>query len=89
MSYVRYENTFRALQECFAALTNEDDDLSSSEEKYRESLESLCLDFVEANIERKKTKNLELKTIGEEITESYQNGYNQGYQNGLADGKII
>ena len=54
MSYVKYENTFRALEECFLALTEGDDDVSESEEKYRELLENLCSDFVEANIQRKK-----------------------------------
>lgn len=87
MSYVKYENTFHALEECYAALNEGDDDISSSEEKYRELLENLCLDFVEANTERKKIKDSKLKTIDEKITENYQNGYNQGYQDGLVDGK--
>lgn len=59
MSYVKYENTFRALEECFLDLIKGDDDVSKSEEKYRELLENLCSDFAEANIQRK--KNLEVK----------------------------
>ena len=59
MSYVKYENTFHALEECFEALIEGDDDVSESEERYRELLENLCSDFSEANIQRK--KNLKVK----------------------------
>jgi hypothetical protein len=40
MSYVRFENTLRDLQDCFDHLY--DDDLSPSEEKYRKFLIEIC-----------------------------------------------
>lgn len=46
MSYCRYENTFRALQECLE--TNQDEnELSKSEKMYRDRLIILMKDFVE------------------------------------------
>jgi len=43
MSYCRFENTYRDLANCY---TNMDDDLSSSEFKYREKLIEMCKDIV-------------------------------------------
>ena len=41
MGYVRFENTYRDLQDCNVHLW--DDDLSESEEKYRQWLIELCV----------------------------------------------
>ena len=47
MSYVRYENTYKALEECLNALKNEGDyDISDSEKEFREDLKTLCQDFI-------------------------------------------
>ena len=44
MSYCRFENTYRALQDCYY---NIDEDLSESEHMYREQLVDLCKRVVE------------------------------------------
>lgn len=43
MSYCRFENTFKDLQDCYM---NMDDANSTSEQKYRDSLIQLCKDIV-------------------------------------------
>ena len=48
MSYCRFENTYRALQECFEAL-DEGNTLSESEAKYCKRLFRDTLDFCRAN----------------------------------------
>ena len=46
MSYVRFENTYQDLQDCFEALCNESfDELSESEKKYAIKLVRLCRDI--------------------------------------------
>jgi hypothetical protein len=50
MSYCRFENTYKDLDDCFDHLT--DDDLSESEREYRSQLIDLCqriVDEAEAN----------------------------------------
>jgi hypothetical protein len=47
MSYCRFENTFRDLQDCAENL--DDGDLSESETKYRRLLIELCKDIVDAS----------------------------------------
>lgn len=42
MSYVRFENTFRDLEDC---LNHMDDDLSESEQEYRQRLINLCFEI--------------------------------------------
>jgi hypothetical protein len=43
MSYCRFENTYRDLQDCYHNIVN---DLSEREHKYREQLFNLCMEFV-------------------------------------------
>ena len=45
MGYVRFENTYRDLQDCFDYLWN--DNLSESEEKHRKRLIKLCQDIAD------------------------------------------
>lgn len=47
MSYCRFENTFKDLQDCYEAMKDKDfTDLSESEQKYRNYLVKLCDDIV-------------------------------------------
>jgi len=45
MSYCRFENTYQDLEECYSHL--EDDNLSSSEFRYRQDLIELCRNIVQ------------------------------------------
>jgi hypothetical protein len=46
MSYCRFENTYRDLQDCYDALSETDlDDLSDTERKYAKRLIKLCDDI--------------------------------------------
>ena len=48
MSYCRFENTFRDLQDCDEALGNQEfDELSDSEKKYRNYLVELCKEIAD------------------------------------------
>lgn len=44
MSYCRFENTFADLEDCYSAM---DEDLSESEEKYKDKIISLCADILQ------------------------------------------
>lgn len=44
MSYCRFENTYRDLEDCFE---NIDNDLSDSEQRYRTRLIELCMRIAE------------------------------------------
>jgi exonuclease VII small subunit len=46
MSYCRFENTYRDLQDCYEAMANGTEDLSESENKYFERMLKLCKDIV-------------------------------------------
>lgn len=46
MGYVRFENTFLALEECIDALEN-NKPLSESEDMYRQSLYEKCKEYIE------------------------------------------
>jgi hypothetical protein len=53
MSYCQFENTYHDLAQCIAALEehdhgDEDDKLSSSENRYRMIMRTLCEDYIEA-----------------------------------------
>jgi len=54
MSYVRFENTYYDLKDCFDHL--EDTDLSSNEQSYRKKLIDLC-DQIREYIEEEKEEN--------------------------------
>ena len=48
MSYVRFENTYQDLQDCYEALCNESfDELSESEKEFALKLVRLCRDISE------------------------------------------
>lgn len=47
MSYCRFENTYRDLQDCYEAMGDGTDDLSESEKKYFERMLKLCKDIVD------------------------------------------
>lgn len=47
MTYCRFRNTLKDLQDCYDAISN-DDDLSEEEEKARNKIIELCKDMVEA-----------------------------------------
>jgi len=52
MSYVRFENTYNDLQDCYEAIVNEEE-LSESEEDYKQKLIKLCKKIIsEVNDER-------------------------------------
>lgn len=43
MSYCRFENTYKDLQDCYEHL--DDDDLNETEEEYKEKLFELCAEI--------------------------------------------
>ncbi len=45
MSYCRFENTYRDLEDCYGHIN--DTNLSESEKTYRQRLINLCLDIIE------------------------------------------
>jgi len=51
MSYVRFENTFRDLQDCYNHINV--GDISESENKYKKKLINLCNDIAEENKQSK------------------------------------
>ena len=44
MEYCRFENTYNALQDCYEAIANDTEKLSTSEGKYKQKLVQLCKD---------------------------------------------
>jgi hypothetical protein len=46
MSYCRFENTYRDLQDCYEAMGEGTEDLSETETKYFERMLKLCKDIV-------------------------------------------
>ena len=46
MSYIRFENTYKDLLDCYEAL-QEDSELSEREEKHKNALIALCRDIID------------------------------------------
>lgn len=61
MSYCRFENTYNDLKDCYQAIKN-GDDLSSSEQAYKERLIKLCS---------------KIMLCGEPISEEGDDGYEE------------
>jgi hypothetical protein len=50
MSYCRFENTYRALKDCWNNFEDSQDKLSESEKKYRALLTKLCKEIAEESM---------------------------------------
>ena len=47
MSYCRFENTYRDLQDCYEAMANGTDDLSDTEKRYFKKMVKMCKDIAD------------------------------------------